>query len=133
MKQEVRVTLTLEVDASLDKEYIKSFIENLFPESELVQIRKLKFKNIKEESAIYGTEIPIDPKEAFIQSLMEKILKRLDGSLTCTFSTCSDAPSYGWSREEYMYMPEVASRLRKQGFTISSKCNFGVTDWKIAR
>jgi len=76
---------------------------------------------------------PLDPKELFIQDLENRIMKNLGSSLTTSFETSSAAPSFGWSREEYMYMPIVAEKLRKQGFTITSKVNHGVTDWSIAR
>lgn len=73
------------------------------------------------------------PKEKFLDELEDRIMKRLGDRLTTSFETCSIAPSYGWSREEYMYMPEMASRLRSKGFTVSSSVNHGVTDWLIAR
>jgi len=75
----------------------------------------------------------LDPKEKFLQELEAKIMNRLGDRLTCGFETCSKAPSFGWSREEYIYMPEVAQRLRKKGFTVTSSVNWEVTDWIIAR
>lgn len=75
---------------------------------------------------------PQERKEQFITELKAKVLKKLGDDLTCKWSTCSDAPSYGWSREEYMYMPEVASRLRQEGYTVSSSVNWEVIDWVIA-
>lgn len=79
------------------------------------------------------TLTPQERKEAFISALQQKIENLFnDGSLTNRFETCSSAPSYGWSVEEYMYMPIVASRLREKGYSVSSSVNWGVTDWKIA-
>lgn len=78
-------------------------------------------------------ETQLDPKEKFLQELEEKIMNRMGDRLTCSFETCSKAPSYGWSREEYMYMPQVAQRLREKGFTVTSSVNWEVTDWIIAR
>ena len=76
---------------------------------------------------------PLERKEQFITELQAKIEGWLSGSsLTTKFETCSSAPSYGWSVEEYMYMPEVANRLRKKGYTVTSSVNWGVTDWLIA-
>ena len=75
---------------------------------------------------------PQEKKEQFIQELMGKIEARLGDSLTTRFETCSQAPSYGWSVEEYMYMPIVAQRLRAKGYSVSSSVNWGVTDWIIA-
>ena len=76
---------------------------------------------------------PFEKKEQFIQSLQKQIEdKFLSGNLTAKFETCSSAPAYGWSVEEYMYMPIVADRLRKKGYSVSSSVNFEVTDWLIA-
>jgi len=76
---------------------------------------------------------PQERKEAYINELQNKIEGRLSGdSLTTKFETCSSAPSFGWSVEEYMYMPIVADRLRSKGYSVISSVNFGVTDWLIA-
>jgi hypothetical protein len=76
---------------------------------------------------------PLERKEAFITELQNRIEGWLSGdALTTKFMTCKDAPSYGWSVEEYMYMPIVADRLRKKGYSVSSSVNWGVTDWLIA-
>jgi len=75
---------------------------------------------------------PQEKKEAFVQELMARIEARLGDSLTTRFETCSQAPSFGWSVEEYMYMPLVASRLIEKGYSVSSSVNWGVTDWVIA-
>jgi hypothetical protein len=80
-----------------------------------------------------ATLTPQERKEIFIQNLQAKIEGWLSGdALTTTFTTSSCAPSYGWSVEEYMYMPIVADRLRKKGYSVSSSVNWGVTDWVIA-
>jgi hypothetical protein len=80
-----------------------------------------------------ATLTPQERKENFIQSLQERIEGWLSGdALTTTFTTSSCAPSYGWSVEEYMYMPAVAQRLREKGYTVSSSVNWEVTDWVIA-
>ncbi len=76
---------------------------------------------------------PQERKEQFVQSLVDRFEKELSGtSLTTKFETCSSAPSFGWSVEEYMYMPIVAQRLREKGYSVSSSVNWGVTDWVIA-
>jgi hypothetical protein len=75
---------------------------------------------------------PQERKEQYIQSLQAKIEGLFNnGSLTNRFETSSCAPAYGWSVEEYMYMPIVASRLREKGYSVSSSVNHGVTDWII--
>ena len=76
---------------------------------------------------------PQERKEQFIVNLMNKIKSRLGGSyLTTKFETSKCAPSYGWSVEEYMYMPIVADRLRQEGYQVTSSVNWEVTDWVIA-
>jgi hypothetical protein len=75
---------------------------------------------------------PQERKELFIQSLVDRIESRLVDSLTTRFETCSKAPSFGWSVEEYTYMPIVAQRLREKGYSVSSSVNWEVTDWVIA-
>jgi hypothetical protein len=76
---------------------------------------------------------PQEKKEQYLQSLQKKIEDKFaDGSLTNRFETSSCAPAFGWSVEEYMYMPVVASRLIEKGYRVSSSVNWGVTDWLIA-
>jgi hypothetical protein len=75
---------------------------------------------------------PQEKKEQFIQSLMERIENSFGDRLTTSFTTCSQAPAFGWSVDEYMYMPIVAQRLRDKGYSVSSSVNWGVTDWVIA-
>ena len=79
------------------------------------------------------TLTPQERKEQYIQTLQKQIEDRFnDGRLTTSFETCYRAPVYGWSVEEYMYMPTVANRLREKGYTVSSSGNWEVTDWLIA-
>jgi hypothetical protein len=76
---------------------------------------------------------PFEKKEQFIEGLQKRIEDSfLGGNLTTRFETCSSAPAYGWSVEEYMYMPIVAQRLREKGYSVSSSVNWEVTDWLIA-
>jgi hypothetical protein len=76
---------------------------------------------------------PQEAKELFIQSMINKIKGEITGTnLTTRVSTCSSAPAFGWSVQEYMYMPLVAERLRTDGYQVSSQVNHGVIDWTIA-
>ena len=77
-------------------------------------------------------QTPQERKEEFIQALQKQIEDRLQNNLTTRFETCSKAPVYGWSVEEYMYMPIVAQSLREKGYSVSSQVNWEVTDWNIA-
>ena len=79
------------------------------------------------------TLTPQERKEQYIATLQKQIEDRFEnGRLTTKFETCSKAPVYGWSVEEYMYMPIVAQRLREKGYSVSSSVNWEVTDWLIA-
>lgn len=75
---------------------------------------------------------PQERKEQFILDLMQKIESKLTDRLTTKFETCYRAPCFGWSVEEYMYMPIVADRLRAKGYTVTSSVKWEVTDWVIA-
>jgi len=80
-----------------------------------------------------ATLTPQERKEKFITELQARIEGWFaDGKLVHRFETAVCAPAFGWSVEEYMYMPIVATRLREKGYTISSKVNWEVTDWNIA-
>jgi hypothetical protein len=79
------------------------------------------------------TKTPQEAKEEFILALVQTIEGRFsETNLTTRFETCSQAPAFGWSVEEYMYMPIVADRLRQKGYSVRSQVNHGVTDWTIA-
>ena len=75
---------------------------------------------------------PQERKEKFLTDLENKILANLGDRLSTRFETCYRAPAYGWSVEEYMYMPMVADRLRQKGYSVSSSVSYEVTDWIIA-
>ena len=78
------------------------------------------------------TQTPQEAKEAFLVELEKRISERFtNGNFTTRFETSSCAPAYGWSVEEYLYMPLVADRLRAKGYSVTSAVNHGVTDWSI--
>ena len=72
-------------------------------------------------------------KDAYIQKRADEIeawvLKSADH--TTTETTCSRAPAFGWSVQEYTMMPTIANELRSRGIGSSSAVNFEVTDWKF--
>jgi hypothetical protein len=70
-------------------------------------------------------------KEQFIDNLKQMLIQRLGNNLSTRFETCSQAPAFGWSVDEYALMPNVANELRKEGYQVSSSVSFGVTDWTI--
>lgn len=78
------------------------------------------------------TLTPQEKKELFLTELENRIIKQLGDKLYTRFETCYRAPAFGWSVEEYTYMPMVASRLRTKGYSVSSNVSFEVTDWTIA-
>ena len=74
-----------------------------------------------------------EAKEAFLQKLEQDLISKFSAErLTIGFMTCSQAPAFGWSVDEYNYMPIVADRLRQKGYRVSSSVNHGVTDWLIS-
>ena len=74
-----------------------------------------------------------EAKEAFLQNLEQELVSKFSADrLTIGFMTCSQAPAFGWSVDEYNYMPIVADRLRQKGYRVSSSVNHGVTDWLIS-
>lgn len=78
------------------------------------------------------TMTPQEKKELFLTELENRIIKQLGDNLHTRFETCYRAPAYGWSVEEFTYMPIVANRLREKGYAVSSSVSFEVTDWTIA-
>ena len=74
----------------------------------------------------------LEKKEIFISDLMTKLENKLTDRLSIKFETCYRAPCFGWSVEEYMYMPIVADRLRQKGYIVTSSVSYEVTDWIIA-
>lgn len=75
---------------------------------------------------------PQEKKELFLTELENRIVKQLGDNLYTRFETCYRAPAYGWSVQEYMYMPLVANRLRAKGYNVTSSVSYEVTDWIIA-
>ncbi len=73
-------------------------------------------------------------KENEINEMVEKFINQLvkNKKTSTTFTTSSCAPAYGWSVQEYQDMPHVAEILRSKGLKVSSKINYGVTDWYIS-
>ena len=69
---------------------------------------------------------PLSPKEHFIAKLVADITNSLKRNATTKRSTCSD---FNWDRNEFMYMPEVAERLKLLGYTVIHEVNHGVDDW----
>jgi len=92
----------------------------------------LNFKPLKLKKMQTLTLTPQEKKELFLTELENKIIKQLGDRLYTRFETCYRAPAYGWSVEEYTYMPIVANRLRQKGYSVTSSVSYEVTDWTIA-
>lgn len=74
----------------------------------------------------------LSPRQLAVNKLVDRFKLQLSGtSATTTFMTCSSAPAFGWSVEEYALMPIVASEMRKEGYVVTSSVNHGVTDWVL--
>jgi metal-dependent amidase/aminoacylase/carboxypeptidase family protein len=59
--------------------------------------------------------------------------KIIDLMVECEYTELSKSTCdhYNWDREYHRQFPKIAQELRKQGFTVTSSVNFGVTDWVI--
>lgn len=62
------------------------------------------------------------------QAIIDDMTKH--NELTTSVATCDH---YNWDREYHRMFPQIADKLRQNGYTVSSKVNFGVTDWTIAK
>lgn len=69
-------------------------------------------------------------KEDYLNEQVEKIVQEVkeDDDFCTTRATCD---ARYWDNKLHTYMPQIASKLREQGFEVSSKINHGVTDWTI--
>ena len=67
-------------------------------------------------------------KNQYIERKIEDIKKSIQEYGYDKVSTCN-AFGYGWDREDYFYMDDVASKLRQIGVTVRKEMNFGVMDY----
>lgn len=58
------------------------------------------------------------------QKIVDGMVKRK--VVTDTLATC-DYPN--WDRQLHRTMPQIASKLREMGLSVTSSVNHGVTDW----
>ena len=71
-------------------------------------------------------------KKTYVDEKIASIKKSIERYGYDKISTC-DAFSYGWSKEDYLYMDSVASELRTQGFNVKVSVSYGVTDYYITK
>ena len=71
-------------------------------------------------------------KKTYVDEKIASIKKSIEIYGYEKISTC-DAFSYGWSKEDYLYMDSVASELRTQGFNVKVSVSYGVTDYYITK
>ncbi len=67
-------------------------------------------------------------KDQYIERKIEEIKKSIQKYGYDKVSTCNSF-HYGWSREDYLYMDDVASKLRQIGVTVKKEMSFGVMDY----
>jgi hypothetical protein len=58
--------------------------------------------------------------------LVDQVIKSNDFS---TRKATCDARH--WDNKLHSFMPKIAQEMRNRGFTVTSKINWGVTDWTI--
>ena len=71
-------------------------------------------------------------KNTYVDEKIASIKKSIEKYGYDKISTC-DAFSYGWSKDDYLYMDSVASELRTQGFNVKVSVSYGVTDYYITK
>jgi hypothetical protein len=69
-------------------------------------------------------------REAYVKEEAQKIIDLMTkyNETTWTKHTCDHSNS---DTKLHAHFPQIAAELRKQGFTVTSKVNWGVTDWQI--
>jgi hypothetical protein len=72
----------------------------------------------------------IDIKNNYVKTKADEIIESMTKrkELTTTIATCDYS---NWDREYHRMFPQIATELRKRGFSVSSTVNHGVTDWVI--
>lgn len=65
----------------------------------------------------------------FVSTKVKEIKERVAKNKTALVSTCD---ARNWNLEEHLHMPAVAEELRKQGYVVNVKVNYGVTDYGIS-
>ena len=74
----------------------------------------------------------MNDKKTYVDEKIASIKKSIEKYGYDKISTCN-AFSYGWSKEDYLYMDSVASELRTQGFSVKVSVSYGVTDYYITK
>ena len=71
-------------------------------------------------------------KKTYVDEKIASIKKSIEKYGYDKISTC-DAFSYGWSKDDYLYMDSVANELKSQGFSVRVSASYGVTDYYITK
>ena len=74
----------------------------------------------------------MNEKQTYIDTKIVSIKKSIEKYGYDKISTCN-AFSYGWSKEDYLYMDSVANELKSQGFSVRISVSHGVTDYYITK
>lgn len=69
-------------------------------------------------------------KEDYLNEQVEEFVAEVKKSddFSTTRATCD---ARYWDNKLHNCMPEIATKLREKGFGVTSKINYGVTDWTI--
>ena len=94
-----------------------------------IRINERLTTTIKNNRIMEATDRINNPtKEQYIERKIEDIKKSIQEYGYDKISTCNSF-SYGWSREDYLYMDDVASKIRQIGVTVRKEMKFGVMDY----
>ena len=74
----------------------------------------------------------MNDKKTYVDEKIASIKKSIEKYGYDKISTC-DAFSYGWRKDDYLYMDSVANELKSQGFSVRVSVSYGVTDYYITK
>ena len=86
----------------------------------------------EQEFINYKNMEKMNEKQTYIDTKIVSIKKSIEKYGYDKISTCN-AFSYGWSKEDYLYMDSVANELKSQGFSVRVSVSHGVTDYYITK
>ena len=75
----------------------------------------------------------IDDVKKKLQNYVESIAVNVEEDGKYHFEVCNLAPGYGWDEDYYKHRSDIMSALRKRGYTVFSKTNFGVIDIDVTK
>jgi len=68
----------------------------------------------------------------YVEENAHKLIESMekDGDIVRKVPTCDHS---NWDREYHHMFPQIAQKIREKGYNVTSKVNWGVTDWVITK